>query len=59
MSWSDSNMTLTVMFYQKERGPEDEIGGGDDHVHLDPSNALRLEMPDVLLYLDTLRWGDG
>ena len=47
------------MIYQKERGPEDEIGRGDDHVHLDSGNALRLEMSDVLLYLDTLWWGDG
>ena len=49
--WSD--------FYQKERGPEDEIGRGDDHVHLDPGNALRLQMSDVLLDLDTLGRSDG
>ena len=47
------------MIYQKERGPEDEIGGGDDHVHLDPGDALSLQVSDVLLYLDTLRRGDG
>ena len=47
------------MTYQKEWGPEDEIGGSDDHVHLDSRNALRLQVPDVLLYLDTLRRGDG
>ena len=45
--------------YQKERGPEDEIGRGDDHVHLDPGNALRLQMSDVLLDLDTLGRSDG
>ena len=47
------------MIYQKEWGPEDEIGGGDDHVHLDPGNALCLQVSDVLLYLNTLGRGDG
>ena len=47
------------MTYQKEWGPEDKIGGGDDHVHLDPGDALCLQVSDVLLYLDTLRRGDG
>ena len=50
---------LPRAFYQKERGPEDEISRGDDHVHLDSGNALGLQMSDVLLYLDTLWWSDG
>ena len=50
---------LVKMIYQKERGPKDEIGGGDDHVHLDPGNALCLQVPDILLYLDALGRGDG
>ena len=44
---------------QEEGSPEDEIGGGDDHVHLDPGDALRLQVPDVLLDLHTLRGTDG
>ena len=45
--------------HQEQRGPEDEIGRGDDHVHLDPGYALRLQVPDVLLDLDALRGTDG
>ena len=44
--------------HQEERGPEDEIGRGDDHVHLDPGDALRLQVPDVLLDLHALRRAD-
>ena len=50
---------MIKLIYQEQRGPEDEISRGDDHVHLDSGNALGLEMSDVLLYLDTLWWGDG
>ena len=49
----------SVATYQEERGPEDEIGGGDDHVHLDPRDPLRLQVLDVALDLDALRRRDG
>ena len=48
-----------VTTYQEERCPEDEIGGGDDHVHLDPRDPLRLQVLDVALDLDALRRRDG
>ena len=49
----------SVTTYQEERCPEDEIGGGDDHVHLDPRDPLRLQVLDVALDLDALRRRDG
>ena len=49
----------SVTTYQEERRPEDEIGGGDDHVHLDPRDPLRLQVLDVALDLDALRRRDG
>ena len=48
----------SVTTYQEERCPEDEIGGGDDHVHLDPRDPLRLQVLDVALDLDALRRRD-
>ena len=48
-----------ITTYQEERRPEDEIGGGDDHVHLDPRDPLRLQVLDVALDLDALRGRDG
>ena len=53
------NWMYSVTTYQEERRPEDEIGGGDDHVHLDPRDALRLQVLDVALDLDALRRRDG
>ena len=50
---------VVVQCYQEERCPEDEIGGGDDHVHLDPRDPLRLQVLDVALDLDALRRRDG
>ena len=49
----------SVTTHQEERCPEDEIGGGDDHVHLDPRDPLRLQVLDVALDLDALRRRDG
>ena len=52
-------VVYSVTTYQEERCPEDEIGGGDDHVHLDPRDPLRLQVLDVALDLDALRRRDG
>ena len=43
---------------QEQGAPEDQVGHGDHDEHLDPGDALGLEVPDVGLQLDALGGGD-
>ena len=42
----------------EQGAPEDQVGHGDHDEHLDPGDALGLQLPDVGLQLDALGRGD-